>query len=277
MEGLWFTERQTPHIALSCLTKKVLYQTRTPYQDLMVLDTEAFGHMLTLDGVIQTSIGDEFVYHELMAHIPLNTHPHPTRVLVIGGGDGGTIREIVKHPTVTKATLVEIDAEVINAAKQFLPEISCELDNPKVEIIIGDGIAHVQQCRQEYDVIIVDSTDPVGPAVGLFSADFYGFVHQALKDEGIFVAQTESPFFDRQLIARIHRDVGNLFPITKVFLGNVPTYPGGLWSFTIGSKKYDPESIAPDRFHSTITTRYYSPEIHRAAFILPFFLKQELK
>lgn len=269
----WFTELQTDHMKLSCRVKKVLCEEKTPFQHLAVYDTVQFGRMLALDDVIQTTVKDEFVYHEMIAHVGLNTHPNPRRVLVIGGGDGGSIREILKHSSVEQATLVEIDERVIAAAREYLPEISCALDDPRVRVIVDDGIKHVKENRNTYDMIIVDSTDPVGPAEGLFGKAFYQDVHDALTEDGLFVAQTESPFFNQDIISRVFRDIRSIFPITRLFLACVPTYPGGLWSFTMGSKKYDPRQVnvleLPD-----LKTRYYSPAIHRSAFELPPFVAE---
>ncbi|MCL6447719.1 MAG: polyamine aminopropyltransferase [Armatimonadetes bacterium] len=274
--NFWFTELQTPDMALSCRTKTMLHYEKTPFQELAVYDTVQFGRMLVLDDVIQTTVNDEFVYHEMITHVALNTHPSPRRVLVIGGGDGGTIREIVKHRVVEKATLVEIDGRVIEAAKRFFPEISCALDDPRVEVIIDDGIRHVREHRGVYDLIIVDSTDPVGPAEGLFSAAFYRDVFEALTADGLFVAQTESPFFNGDLITRVFKDIAGLFPVARLYLACVPTYPGGLWTFTLGSKKYDPLQVEATGLPE-LGTRYYSPAVHRSAFILPPFVADLLR
>ncbi|MBE3581876.1 MAG: polyamine aminopropyltransferase [Thermoanaerobacteraceae bacterium] len=276
MQGLWVTELQTPSLALSCRVIKTLHRERTPYQELAVVDTEAFGRMLLLDDVIQTTVKDEFVYHEMISHVPLNTHPHPRQVLVIGGGDGGAIREVIKHTEVERAVLVEIDARVVANAREYLPEISCGLDDARVEIRFEDGIEHVRRLRDQYDVIIVDSTDPVGPAVGLFSREFYQNVYHALKADGLFVAQTESPFFNAAFIRRVQRDIASVFPVTRLYLATVPTYPGGLWTFSLGSKKYDPVEVDPQTI-APLPTRYYSPEVHKAAFALPPFVQEILR
>ncbi|HBT47238.1 MAG TPA: spermidine synthase [Peptococcaceae bacterium] len=276
MQGLWVTELQTPSLALSCRVVKTLHRERTAYQDLAVVETEAFGRMLLLDDVIQTTVMDEFVYHEMISHVPLNTHPHPREVLVIGGGDGGAIREVIKHTEVERAVLVEIDARVVANAKEYLPEISCGLEDARVEIRFEDGIEHVRWVRDQYDVIIVDSTDPVGPAAGLFSREFYQNVYHALKDDGLFVAQTESPFFNAAFIRRVQRDIAGIFPVTRLYLATVPTYPGGLWTFSLGSKKYDPLKVDLQAIPS-LPTRYYSPEVHKAAFALPPFVQEILR
>jgi len=271
--NLWFTEYQNKNLSIGCRVSQTLHYEKTPFQEIMVVDTVLFGRMLLLDNVIQTSIKDEFVYHEMITHVGLNTHPNPRRVLIIGGGDGGSVREVLKHKSVEKVTLVEIDRGVVEAAKKYLPELSCGLADPRAEVIIDDGIKHVRENKNTYDMIIVDSTDPVGPAEGLFGADFYRDVHGALTETGLFVAQTESPFYNRELIPRVIRDVRSLFPMARLFMANIPTYPGGLWTFTMGSKKYDPLQVdtgkAPD-----LQTRYYSPGVHRASFVLPPFVRE---
>lgn len=270
---LWFTEDQTKNLRISCRVSKTLHEEQTPFQHLAVVDTCQFGRMLLLDNVIQTTVKDEFVYHEMITHVALNTHTAPKKVLVIGGGDGGAVREIVKHQSLEKVVHCEIDGAVIEASRKYLPEISCALDHPKVQIVVDDGIKHVREHKNTYDVIMVDSTDPVGPAEGLFSANFYQDISDALTEDGIFVAQTESPFFNRDLIPRLFKDISGIFPVTRLFLANVPTYPGGLWTFTMGSKKYDPLAVDPARI-PRMETRYYSPEVHRACFVLPPFVKE---
>lgn len=273
---LWFTEYQTKDMLISCRVRRIIHHEKTPFQELAVLDTVEFGRMLVLDDVIQTTIKDEFVYHEMITHVALNTHARPERVLVIGGGDGGVVREVVKHRTVQKVVHCEIDRAVIEASRKFLPEISSALEHPKVEIVIDDGIKHVRHHQNSYDVIIIDSTDPVGPAEGLFSAAFYRDIYDALRDDGIFVAQTESPFFNEDLVRRLYKDISGIFPVPRLFLANVPSYPGGLWTFTMGSKKYDPLQVDTGKIKD-LQTRYYSPAMHRCCLTLPPFVKQLLK
>jgi len=271
--GIWFTENQTRDLSLSFRLGKTLRRERTPYQDLAVVETLQYGRMLVLDGAVQTTEKDEFVYHEMITHVPLFAHPAPKRVLVVGGGDGGAIREILKHPTVEEAVLAEIDERVIAAAREFLPGISQGLSDPRAKIMVGDGIEHVRQARGVYDVIIVDSTDPIGPAVGLFAREFYQSVFEALKEDGLFVAQTESPFLNADLIKGVYGNIASVFPLTRLYLAVVPTYPSGLWSFTVGSKKYaptEPVRQPPEGF----TSRYYTPAIHRSAFVLPRFVEE---
>ena len=273
---VWFTEKQTPNLAISLRVNKVLCSEQTPFQKLAILDTVEFGRMLTLDNVIQTTVKDEFVYHEMITHVGLNTHPNPRQVLVIGGGDGGSIREVVKHRQVEKARMVEIDGRVIEAAKEFLPELSCGYADPRVEIMVDDGIKHVKDHQDAYDMIVVDSTDPVGPAEGLFNEAFYQNVHGALKEDGLFVAQTESPFFNRKLIKDIHQVLRGIFPIVRLYMVYIPTYPGGMWTFTMGSKSHDPVQAALDDL-GNFNNKYYSPAVHRSAFVLPPFVEELVK
>lgn len=270
----WFTENQTANLRISCRVKAVLHREKSPFQEIAVYDTEQFGRLLALDNVIMTTDADEFVYHEMMAHVPLVTHPDPKRVLVVGGGDGGVVREVLKHPVVS-VDLVEIDGRVIEVCKEFFPSISSGLGDPRVRVIVADGIEHVRNSAGLYDVIIVDSTDPVGPAVGLFEEAFYRSVRDALADGGLFVAQTESPFYNRDLIGRLQRTLRGIFPSVFLYLASIPTYPGGLWTISMGSKRHHPDLFQADRA-ARLSTRYYSAGIHRAAFILPPFVRELL-
>jgi spermidine synthase len=274
--GLWYTEKQTEHFGITMKIKRTLHTEQTEFQKLEVVETEEFGNMLFLDGMVMTSQKDEFVYHEMMAHVPLFTHPKPEYVLVVGGGDGGVIREVLKHPSVKKVTLAEIDGKVIEYSKKYLPEIAGKLDDPRVEVKVGDGFMHIAQSENQYDCIMVDSTEPVGPAVNLFTKGFYAGISKALKEDGVFVAQTDNPWFKADLIKNVYHDVKEIFPITRLYTANIPTYPSGLWTFTIGSKKYDPIEVSDDRFFD-LDSKYYTKEIHKAAFALPKFVSEIIK
>ena len=273
---MWLKEEQIPNAAMTYKIKETLVRKQTKYQDLAILDTEAWGRMLVLDGIVQTTINDEYVYHEMITHIPLNTHPNPKKVLVVGGGDGGTIREVLKHKSVEKAILCEIDEEVIIESKKYLKEISSSLDDKRCEIVIGDGIQYVHNHKNEFDIIIVDSTDPFGAAEGLFGGSFYKEIYNALTEGGIFVAQTETPFYLPQVVKKVYGDANEVFPITKLFMAAIPTYPSGYWSFTIGSKKYDPESADLTNAEE-FNTRYYTKKLHKASFVLPKFVEDIIK
>jgi spermidine synthase len=270
---LWFTEKQTPNLGFSCRITKTLHVEQTEYQHLAVVDTVQYGRMLVLDGMVMTTEVDEFVYHEMISHIALNTHPDPKRVLVVGGGDGGAIREILKHDTVEEAVLAEIDRRVIEVSREYLPTIAGALTDPRVTLAVGDGVEHVRQHKGRYDVILIDSTEPIGPAVGLFSREFYRDVYEALTPDGIMVAQSESPFINQDVIRMIHSNLTGVFPIKHLYLAGIPTYPSGLWSFTIASKKWDPVK-ADLTGKKELTTKYYTPEVHFGAFKLPRFVAE---
>lgn len=273
---LWFTEKQTPVFGITAKVRETLVREQTEFQDLAIIDTEEFGRMLVLDDMVMTTVKDEFVYHEMVAHPALFTHPNPKHVLVVGGGDGGVIREIMKHPKVEKAVLVDIDGKVIEYSKKFLPEIAGELDNPRVEVQVNDGYMHIIESKNKYDVIMVDSTEPVGPAAPLFERGFYQGISEALKEDGIFVAQTDNPWFKADLIRKVNKDVKEIFPIVRVYTANIPTYPSGMWTFTMGSKTYDPLEVDETQIPE-MDTKYYSPRLHKAAFVLPKFVEDLVK
>lgn len=269
---LWFTEKQTDSFGITAKVNKTLHTEKTQYQKLDMIQTKEFGNMLVLDGMVMTTEKDEFVYHEMVTHPVLFTHPNPKNVLVVGGGDGGAIREVLKHPEVEKAVLVEIDGKVIEYSKKYLPNIAGKLEDERVEVLVDDGFMHIHKNKNQYDVIMVDSTEPVGPAAPLFERGFYQGIYEALKKDGIFVAQTDNPWFKPELINKVFKDVKEIFPITKLYICNIPTYPSGMWTFTIGSKEYDPETVDITKTPS-IETKYYSPQIHKACFVLPKFVE----
>jgi spermidine synthase len=267
---LWVTEYQTPALGFSCKATETLRVEQTPFQQLSVVNTEQFGRMLLLDGMVQTTEKDEFVYHEMITMIALNAHPQPRKVLIIGGGDGGALREVVRHPAVECGILAEIDERVIQASRDFFPAHSCSFDAAKAQLVIADGIQFIKDHTAAFDVVIVDSTEPVGPAQELFSPAFYAWVAQALKDDGMLVVQSESPFFNEDVIKMAYGGIKQSFPMVKLYLAAIPTYPSGLWSFTVGSKRYDPEVPVGT---ANLEYKYYTPEIHRAAFKLPAFVQ----
>lgn len=277
IEGDWYFETEKSGFAQAVRVRERLLHQVTGFQDLEVLDTDPFGRVLILDAALQTSEYDEFMYHEMIVHVPLMTHPNPQRVLIVGGGDGGTLRRALEHPSV-RATQVEIDAAVIDACKRYIPAISAgAFDHPRAQVVIGDGIEYMRGNPGQFDVVIVDSTDPIGPAVGLFGVPFYQDAARALVDDGLLVAQSSSPIFMADELRMQVENLRAVFPIVRTYLGIVAGYPGSLWSYTIGSKRYDPLNVARDDVAARlaagpIPTRYYSPEVHSAAFVLPPFV-----
>jgi len=267
---LWLEELQLKNMRLGLRAQTVLHREVSRFQEILVVDTLAFGRALMLDGTFQVTEKDEFVYHEMLAHFPLMCHPCPKDVLVIGGGDGGTIREVVKHPEVERAVLCEIDPRVTAVAREFLPGVASGLDDGRVAVLHEDGIKLVKDHEAAFDVILVDSTDPVGPAVGLYSPEFYAACRKALRPGGIVCAQSESPFVNGDVVRRVALSVRESFPCQQLYLAPLPTYPSGFWSFTAGSEAPLPRDVDRARA-AALATRYYTADIHAAAFALPPF------
>lgn len=273
---LRYTEMNPEKFGLTVEVKGVLYKNTSKFQTVEIIDTEAFGKMLLLDGLVMTTERDEFFYHEMIAHIPMLSHPNPKHVLVIGGGDGGTVREVLKHDCVESVVLCEIDGLVIDVCKQYLPTIASKLNDEKVSIEVRDGIEYIAKNKNKFDIILIDSTDPMGPGEGLFTEEFYKNVNAALKEGGIMVAQSESPFANQKEIKKIYPLLRKAFPIVRAYAGSVPTYPGGYWSWAFCSESYGSLSYIDD-FRAEIIekdAKLYNRQIHRGAFILPNFVKE---
>lgn len=278
---VWFTERDDK-IALSLKHDGKLYDVKSPFQRVEVYNTQAYGNMLTLDGMVMTSEKDEYVYHEMISHVPLLTLKDPKRVLIIGGGDGGTAREVLKHNYLEEVVMVEIDEKVIEACKLHLPSISSSLDDPNLNLIVADGIEYVKNTADgTFDLVIVDSTDPVGPAEGLFTVDFYKEVHRILTPNGIMVTQSESPRFNNKVFKEVYQVYRSIFGQNNVhcYLAYIPTYPTGMWSFSYSSKGdvHPVNHLDSDRLESFTKANelsYYNEGIHRSAFALPNFVKE---
>lgn len=273
---LWYTERHDNKFGITLKVKETLYHGESEFQTIDVIDTEGFGRMLLLDGMVMTTEQDEFVYHEMISHIPLLSHPSPEQVLVIGGGDGGTIREVLKHPSVKRAVLCEIDGKVVEISEKFLPTIAGKLRDPIVEMQIRDGVAYIAEQKNAFDVILIDSTDPLGPGEGLFTEEFYNNVKAALKPGGIVVPQSESPIADKREIQMVYSLLRKVFPKVHAYIGPIPTYPGGFWSWAFCSCDVNPLDYINEPLASELekNTKYYNREIHKAAFALPNFIKE---
>lgn len=277
--GLWFHERHLGEMELGMHVTRVLYSKQTTFQQLDVFETTGFGRVMTLDGLVMVTQRDEFVYHELIAHVPLLAHPNPRHVLVIGGGDGGTLREVLSHDCVERAVLCEIDGDVVQAAKDFFPELASGMSDPRAEVTVCDGVKYVQDAADEtFDLVIVDSTDPIGPGVGLFSESFYRDVGRILRKDGMVIAQCESPWQNNVQFPKVYGNLHQVSPNIYAILGSVPTYPFGFWSWGIASKEYVPMAICDDQRASVISakTQYYNKDIHRSVFALPNFFRQKL-
>ncbi len=276
MDQLWFYEKHTRGYGVHWKVKEVLHTEKTRYQELAIIDTVEWGKTLVLDGNVQVTESDEFIYHEMITHTALNSHPHPHKILIIGGGDGGTAREVLKHHSVQQVDLVEIDDRVVENSKTYLPSMACAFDDSRLNLYIEDGIKYVQDTPQLYDLVIIDSSDPIGPAVQLYSTEFYLDVAQCLEQDGMIAVQSESPVFYQDIFVKVFKNLSSVFPLVKVCLAPIMTYTAGPWSFTLGSKKWDPEIIAGDK-RSIDGLQYYNDDLHKAAFILPQFIKDMLR
>ncbi len=279
----WFIDRDENQALSLRYNGQTIYDRTSDLQRVRVINTYGYGKTLTIDNMFMTTEKDEYHYHEMIAHPVILAHSNIKNVLVIGGGDGGTIREVLKHPEIEQVTLVEIDANVVEASKLHLPELSQSFDHPKLNLIIGDGIEFIAKVSpKSYDLVIVDGSDPAGPAKGLFSAQFYQNCYQSLNKNGLLVTQGESPSFHQETFAELNACIKNIFGTTKVFtlLFHIPTYPSGIWSFQIASKgNIDPRKVDPKKvseFEKTNNLHYYNLEIHQAAFALPNYVKKML-
>ena len=278
---LWFSELHTKSVKFSIQVDKQLFSGNSPFQRIDVFDSLEFGRFLTLDGYMMLTQKDEFIYHEMMVHVPMAVHPLVKNVLVIGAGDGGIVRELSAYDSIERIDLVEIDQMVVDVCKEYLPFTASKFDDPRLTIFYQDGLKYVRHYENLYDLIVVDSTDPFGPGEGLFTREFYGNCYKALREDGIMVNQHESPFYDVDAIAmqRAHKRIVESFHISRVYQAHIPTYPSGHWLFGFASKVYHPvrDLRARDWNKLEILTRYYNPNLHRGSFALPNYVQRLLE
>lgn len=276
----WFSESHTSDVKLSLRVNKQLYSKKSDYQHIDVLETPEFGRVLVLDGNIMLTERDEFIYDEMITHVPMAVHPNIMKVLVIGVGDGGVVRELTRYEQIVRIDLVEMDEMVAEACRQYLPENACRLDDERVHIYYENALKFIRRCENKYDLIIVDSNDPFGPSEGLFTREFYGNCYKALEADGIMVNQQGSPFYaeDASAMQRSHKRIASTFPICRVYQAHIPTYAAGYWLFGFASKKYHPiDDLDAERWNSQhLRTRYYTTRLHIGAFYLPAFLEEML-
>ena len=278
---LWYTEEHSKEAKFSIKVLRQLYSVQSPFQKIDILESEEFGRFFTLDGYMMVTEKDEFIYHEMIVHVAMATNLNIKKVLVIGAGDGGTVRELTRYPTIEHIDMVEIDKMVVDVCKEFLPQTACKLDDPRVHLYFEDGLRYIRSKENEYDLIIVDSTDPFGPGEGLFTKEFYGNCFKALTEDGILVNQHENAYYTSfaQSMRRAHCRIVNLFPICKEYQAHIPTYPSGHWLFGFASKKYDPVAdLKADAWNQLgIYTRYYNTDLHRGCFALPTYINELLE
>lgn len=272
----WFYESDGAGLRYGYAISEELYHRRSEFQDIRVVDSISYGKILIIDDVVMLTERDEFVYHEIMAHIPVGFHKSPKRVLIVGGGDGGSIRELAKHSQIEEIVLCEIDKDVVEVSKKFFPSVASNFADPRLSVEIADGVAYISRCKGAFDLVLVDSTDPVGPGEVLFTEKFYGLVADSLRPGGIMVAQTESPWGDRELIKKIAGNIEAVFARVERTVAPIPTYPRGLWSFTFASD--DPSAFS--KFHHTrfadlwAGMSYLSSDMLPSLFTVPAFFKR---
>ncbi|GAB3375736.1 polyamine aminopropyltransferase [Spongiibacter taiwanensis] len=278
----WFNETLHHGYHQGFEVAEILFENKTEHQHLVIFESTSFGRVMALDGIIQTTERDEFIYHEMLAHVPLFAHGQAKDVLIIGGGDGGLLREVLKHQGVERAVQVEIDQAVIDMCVQYLPRHSAgAYDNPRAEIVIGDGIEYVASTERKFDVILSDSTDPIGPGEVLFTSPFYEGIKRCLKPGGVFAAQNGVAFMQPDEVSTTQKRLSPFFADTRFFAAAVPTYIGGIMTFAWASDNntlwQTPQATLAARYQdSGIKTRYYNPALHAGCFALPQYLIDSL-
>ncbi len=277
---LWYTEQHTDNVRFSIKVDKPLYSGQSEFQRIDVFNSKEFGTVFTLDGLMMVTEKDEFIYHDMIVHVPMATNPKIKNVLVIGAGDGGTVRELTRYNTIESIEMVEIDKMVVDVCRKYLPQTACKLDDPRVQLYFEDGLRFVRSKENAYDLIIVDSTDPFGPGEGLFTKEFYGNCSKALREDGILVNQHESPYYEEyaRSMQRAHKRIQDFFPVCRVYQAHIPTYPSGHWLFGFASKTYDPLIDIDEKAWNSLglKTKYYNTEIHKGSFALPNYVKELL-
>lgn len=278
---LWYSEFYDKDARFSIKVDKQIYTAESEFQKIDFFQSETFGTFFTLDGLMMVNEKDEFVYHDMISHIPMATNPNAKKVLVIGGGDGGTVRELTRYKSIEKIDMVEIDEMVVRACQKYLPITASKLEDERVTLYFEDGIEFVKKYKNHYDLILVDSTDPIGPGEGLFTNAFYQSCYDALTETGILVNQHESPYYakDIESMKKAHSKIKHIFPISRVYQFHMPTYPSGHWLFGIASKVLDPiADFDADAWNALdIQTKYYNTDLHLGCFALPTFVRKMLE
>jgi len=277
---LWYTEQHTENVRFSIKVDRQLVSVKSEFQRIDIFESNEFGKILALDGFLMLTEKDEFIYHEMITHTALAVNPNIKNVLVIGAGDGGTVRELTRYDIIEKIDMVEIDKLVVDVCLEYIPQTASKLTDKRVDLYFEDGLKFVRKKQDEYDLIIVDSTDPFGPGEGLFTKEFYGNCFNALKKDGILVNQHESPYYgaDATAMQRAHSRIKQVFPICSVYQAHIPTYPSGHWLFGFASKTFHPvDDLKADEWNFLgIKTKYYNTQLHKGAFALPNYVKELL-
>jgi len=277
--NVWYSELHDGQSGLTVKVDRIVESTQSEFQRIDVLETKDFGKMLVLYGSLMVCDNDNNAYNEMIAHVPLFTHPSPKQVLIIGGGDCGALTEVMKHPEVDSCLMCELDKMVVETAQKHFPQLCVGLGDPRAKLIFQDGKKLIEETDDKFDVIILDLSDPVGPAADLFQKEFHEKVYGRLSDDGILVVQSESPFYNKKTVRSIYANLKQVFPIVRMYTCFMPIYPSGMWSFAFCSKKYDPlADFDEQRWDDlALSTQYYNAETHRGAFALPQFAGDLLK
>ncbi|MCH9024606.1 MAG: polyamine aminopropyltransferase [candidate division Zixibacteria bacterium] len=277
--NVWYSELHNGNSGLTLKIERVLESLVSPFQRIEVLQNNDFGKMLVLYGSLMVADNDKNAYNEMLAHVPLFSHPSPKEVLIIGGGDCGCLTEVLSHPEVERCTMCEIDEMVVEVSKKHFPKLTKGLDDKRSNLKFQDGKKFIEESDEKFDIVLLDLSDPIGPAADLFQKTFHQTVFDRLNDDGIMVAQTESPFFNQKTITLMYENLRDIFPIVKMYTCFMPIYPSTLWSFAFCSKKYDPiADFDKDRLtKSPLKTQYYNHDIHLGSFLLPRFAKELLQ
>ncbi|MCB2229695.1 polyamine aminopropyltransferase [bacterium] len=274
--NLWYSELTRGAAGLTLKVDRILESTESEFQRIEVIQNSLFGKLLVLYGSLMVADNDNNAYNEMLAHVPLFAHPKPDNVLIIGGGDCGTLTEVMKHPEVKQCTMCEIDRKVVDTTRKHLPHLTVGADDARASLVFEDGKKYIENSDQRFDIITLDLSDPVGPAEELFQKPFHQTVYDRLNDDGIMVAQSESPYFNKDIIRKMYANLKDIFPIVRMYICFMPIYPSSLWSFAFCSKKYDPiGNFDRARWEKLgLKTRYYNAETHLSAFGLPQFAKE---
>lgn len=277
---LWYTEQQTENVRFSIKIKQHIFSAKSEFQQVDVFDSVEFGRFLTLDGLMMVTQKDEFIYHDMIVHVPMAANPNIKKVCVIGAGDGGTVRELLRYPHIETIDMVEIDRMVVDVSVAYLAQTASKLHHEKVNLFFEDGLKFIRTKHNAYDLIIVDSTDPFGPGEGLFTKEFYSNCYRALNADGILVNQHESPYypaFERNM-RRAHHRIKEVFEVATVYQAHIPTYPSGHWLFGFASKGIQPINDNLKLWQDyNLHTRYYNPAVHHGCFALPTYVIESLK
>ena len=274
--NVWYSELHDGQSGLTLKINRIVESKESEFQRIDIIENKDFGRLLVLYGSLMVCDNDNNAYNEMITHVPLFSHPSPKEVLIIGGGDCGALTEVLKHPEVERCTMCEIDKMVVETSRKYFPKLTVGLEDLRANVVFDDGKKYIEESKEKFDIIILDLSDPIGPAADLFQKSFHQQVFDCLKDDGILVAQTESPFYNKKTVSALYSNLKSIFPLVKMYTCFMPIYPSTYWSFGFCSKKYDPlTDFDAERYDKlNLATRYYNDDVHKGAFALPRFVKE---